>query len=168
MPGDLDGLNKLDAFDVSHNPIEEITKDFFVGHETITKISFFDCHMKKVEKGALEPLYNLKHAIFNYNDCINAQEKNKNGIPSFAANLYDKCDGKGHYIKQHKDDQCIQRPSKEFIHRSSGNVTTFMAIILIIFLLLVIIILCVTLLKIYQNYFRSNWHEMKNSLITTS
>ena len=42
--GDLDGLNKLVIFNVSHNPIKVLGPNFFDGHETIEIISFYDCN----------------------------------------------------------------------------------------------------------------------------
>lgn len=162
LPGDLKGL-RLKSFDVSHNPVEEIPKDFFVDNESIRKISFYDCHLKKIERDALKPLQNLTNVVFDHNECISDREENKNSMKSFIENLYDKCDGNGYYIKEHTPNFCIKNSEK-----SSENVIKFIGILLIIFLLLIITILSITMLKIYQNYFRSNWHEMKTALTTSS
>lgn len=161
MPGDLNGLNKLETFDVSHNSIEEISKDFFEGCTSIKKISFFDCHIKKVEKGALDPLINLKYATFDYNDCI-AERSGDFGMTSFKANLYDKCDGKGYSVKQHKD---VTACNSDLNDSKTSDTFVIVGTVLVVSLFVIITILCVVLLKIYQNYFRSNWHEMKSALI---
>jgi hypothetical protein len=171
LPGDLESLDKLNVFDVSHNPVEEIPKDFFAGHETITKISFYDCHLKEVEKGALEPLKNLDTAYFDYNECINAKKESVSGMQSFIANVYEKCSGEGYYLKRHGEDKII----KEFIATASESISPTpgspenssiitIGIIFITILSLTVIILSITLLKVYRNYFHSNWQEMRNIL----
>ena len=72
--GDLDGLNKLLIFDVSHNPIKVLGPNFFDGHETIEKISFHDCKLKTIHLNALMPLKNLKEAHFKENVCIDQSD----------------------------------------------------------------------------------------------
>lgn len=67
---DLIGLDKLKIFDVSYNPITQITKDYFKGHETLEIISFYDCKLEFVERGALDPLVNLKEGHFEGNICV--------------------------------------------------------------------------------------------------
>jgi hypothetical protein len=80
--GDLDGLDKLLIFDVSYNPIETIPKGFFKGHNHLRKISFYECHLKLIEKGALDHLQDLNEAHFQYNPCINFRADQKYLIPS--------------------------------------------------------------------------------------
>jgi hypothetical protein len=154
LPGDLDGLDKLKNLDVSHNPIEEVKKDVFKNHDTLESVSFFDCHIKKVEKDTFDLMKNLKKAVFKYNDCL---DDTYNSQEALIAEVYDKCDGKGYYVKKHwhcNDDE-------------SQNNNTFIIIgtVFITFLLVTIIALCLVMLRIYQTYFRSNWHEMKSTLI---
>lgn len=161
MPGDLEGLNKLEAFDVSYNSIEEIGKDFFKGCTSIKKISFYDCHIKKVEKGALDPLINLKFASFEYNDCI-VERSGDFGMGTFKADLYDKCDGKGHFVKQREN---VTACFGALNDTKLSDMIVIVGLVFVVSLLIIITILCVILLKIYQNFFRSNWHEMKAALI---
>lgn len=68
--GDLDGLTKLRIFDVSYNPVKRLHRDYFKGHESIEIISFYDCQLNFIEKGALEWLVNLQEGHFQYNECI--------------------------------------------------------------------------------------------------
>lgn len=67
---DLEGLPKLKVFDVSYNPIKILRNTFFEGHENIEYISFYECELKEIEKGALEHLVNIKEGHFQYNQCI--------------------------------------------------------------------------------------------------
>jgi hypothetical protein len=71
MRKDLEGLNKLKVFDVSHNPIKRLKKNFFQDHSSLEIVSFFECELSVIEKGALVPLTNLSRANFEYNKCIN-------------------------------------------------------------------------------------------------
>lgn len=67
---DLNGLTKLRIFDVSHNPVKRLHKNYFKGHSSLEIISFYDCRLSFIEKGALEPLVNLKEGHFQFNVCI--------------------------------------------------------------------------------------------------
>lgn len=162
LPGDLNGLSKLETFDASHNPIEEIDKNFFRNCTSIKKILFVDCHIKKVERGALDPLINLKYASFDFNDCIPVNSDDDYGLESLKANLNDKCDGKGYVIKQRKD---VAACNSDLNDRKTSYIFMIVGLVFGVSLLVIITILSVVLLKIYQNYFRSNWHELKNALI---
>jgi hypothetical protein len=70
FPGDLDGFTNLRTFNVSHNPIEKLTADFFKGLPSIEVISFMDCHLKFIDPKALDLLVNLQTAYFSSNICI--------------------------------------------------------------------------------------------------
>ena len=74
IKGDLDGLNNLKVFDVSHNPIEELKADFFIKSLSIQTVSFNDCHLKFIDPAALDLLVNLDHAIFTNNICIDSED----------------------------------------------------------------------------------------------
>ncbi|KAG5683947.1 hypothetical protein PVAND_013203 [Polypedilum vanderplanki] len=109
LPGDLDGLNKLKTFDVEQNPIHELTVDFFKGKETIETVSFRNCHLRKVENGALDMLKNLKKADFFYNKCITTRIGYSyvyGSMSGYLADLYDKCDGHGVTIRKHNPEIC--------------------------------------------------------------
>jgi hypothetical protein len=72
LTGDeLNGMNKLKIFDVSHNLITNLTANFFKGHKTIEIISFYECRLRFVEEGALDHLVNLQQGHFDLNKCIN-------------------------------------------------------------------------------------------------
>lgn len=76
---DLSGMPKLKIFDMSHNPITNLTRDFFQGHSTIEMISFYKCELTFIETGALDSLVNLKEVFLGKNLCVdyNANEKSK-------------------------------------------------------------------------------------------
>ena len=65
MQGDLKGLDKLEVFDVSHNPIEQLGPDFFKGHGSIESVLFYICHMKIIDTFVLHPLEKLNSALIN-------------------------------------------------------------------------------------------------------
>ena len=88
---DLDGLTKLKIFDVSYNPIRILTKDFFVGHETIEIVSFFSCSLVYIENGTLEVLTNLKEGHFQYNECVDFRGDDKMLLPMLIERLEEKC-----------------------------------------------------------------------------
>lgn len=96
--GDLDGLNKLVIFDVSHNPLTTIPKDFFKGHSHITKISFFECKLDNIEPGTFDHLENLNEGHFQYNPCIDIKALHKLRDQESALSILNrnikKCDGK--------------------------------------------------------------------------
>ena len=65
MQGDLKGLDKLEVFDVSHNPIEQLGPDFFKGHGSIESVAFYNCHLKIIDTFVLDPLEKLNSALIN-------------------------------------------------------------------------------------------------------
>lgn len=83
LNGDLDGLTKLKIFDVAHNPIEEFQSDIFNGHESIERVSFYNCHLKIIDPDVLNPLVNLKKAHFDKNACIDSRASS----PSIYSNV---------------------------------------------------------------------------------
>jgi hypothetical protein len=89
MTGDLDGLDKLEIFDVSHNPVEQLGGDFFKGHTSIHTISFYDCHLKSIDPKALDPLVNLEDAYMSMNVCIDMDGTTP--IRQVKAEIADKC-----------------------------------------------------------------------------
>lgn len=90
--GDLDGLTKLRIFDVSYNPIRRLHKDYFKGHATIEIISFYDCELSFIEKGALEPLVNLKEGHFQLNECIDYRGDDLSLLPDMMEEIKANCE----------------------------------------------------------------------------
>lgn len=88
---DLDGLDKLRIFDVSYNPIKRLHRDFFVGHQSIEIISFYDCNLSFIEEGALSPLVNLKEAHFQYNQCVDYRGDDASLLPSLMETIKEYC-----------------------------------------------------------------------------
>lgn len=175
MNGDLDGLDNLKIFDVSHNPVEYLTKNFFAGKSTIRKISFYDCHLKKVEDGAFEGLTGLKAFFFDQNPCIdirfdgdNFYDSRSDKAEEYIYDIYDKCKGLNHSMRSNLTEIChatnIEKHILENDEHSSSMWST-LSIILLAFTMLLNIIFAFLLVKILRNNFGGNWHEMKSVLI---
>lgn len=88
---DLTGLKKLRIFDVSYNPIQRLEKDFFKGHGSLEIISFYDCAISFIEKGALDPLTNLKEGHFQFNVCIDYRGDDESLLPDLMREVKEYC-----------------------------------------------------------------------------
>lgn len=89
---DLNGLTKLKTLDVSYNPITRLHKNFFKNHESIETISFYECELKFIEKGALEPLVNLKEGHFQFNVCIDFRGDDVSKLPDMHEEIKEYCE----------------------------------------------------------------------------
>jgi len=104
--GDLDGLDNLIHFDVSHNPVELIEKEYFKNHTKLRKFSFHDCHLKKIEKGAFDGLNSIEFLDLSYNDCIAGKYPSNDyfsylpPLRELLVDAYDKCTGAGRLLKE--------------------------------------------------------------------
>ena len=156
LNGDLDGLDNLTVFDVSHNPIEQLGRDFFKGHSTIEKISFFDCHLKIIDVDALKPLVKLTKASFQYNVCIDTQAE-KYTMSSLNSKIKEKCHSANYedQIYNSVDDTKLQTMS--FAQQNAYLIISFFAI--------TTIVLSVALVRIVKSKFNNNWNELKSALI---
>lgn len=162
MDGDLDGLPKLKNFDVSHNPIETISKDFFKGHGSIEIISFFDCHLKVIDPRALDPLENLREAHFQYNVCIREDflGSDVKKINDLKAEIRKNCNQKTNVEKIFAETKsCMSEMNQEM------SFATRNANLIISFFLIVVIGLSVALIQIFRNAFRNNWRELRDNLM---
>jgi hypothetical protein len=160
MTGDLDGLDKLTAFDVSHNPIEQLGHDFFKGHPTIKKISFFDCHLKIIDPEVLTPLKNLEAAAFQYNVCIDYQFTRRSGD---SINIL-----KNRILKCHTStygDQIYNQPDESSPIQTPMTFTQRNAYLIISFFIVVTVALSVVLVKIVRSKFDNDWKELRNAII---
>ncbi|CRK98185.1 CLUMA_CG011550, isoform A [Clunio marinus] len=168
LKGDLDGLNKLRTFDVSHNPIEVLQADFFKGHDTIEIISFYDCHLKLIDHNALNSLPKLRKAYFNYNVCIDYQADDEDMIESLAERFSYNCEDNDHQIfHSGKNDKSHLKEDKKAVHvEDKLPFVKSNAYWILFFLLLIIILLSLILLKTVTTKFGSNWIEFKNHLIS--
>ncbi|KAL7030079.1 hypothetical protein ACKWTF_006507 [Chironomus riparius] len=185
MNGDLDGLNKLKTFDVSHNPVEQIGEEFFKGQKTIERISFYDCHIKKVNRGALDDLTNLNSLFFDQNPCIDTRYDGDSSygsmrdgiIEEVTADIYDKCHGMDHSLRTNQTELCHEIKNvnenltndkliskNDKVQESSSNWSTVLTILLV-FTMLLNIIFSIVLVRIVRNNFNGSWHEMKNVLV---
>jgi hypothetical protein len=104
---DLDGLRKLRIFDVSHNPITQIHRDFFAGHESIEKISFFECKLEYIQKGSLDPLVNLKEGHFQNNDCIDFRGDDPSLIDDLKKEILS-CDSLADSCEENPSENCLK------------------------------------------------------------
>lgn len=160
--GDLDGLTNLKVFDVSHNPIEQLGKDFFQNCVTIEKLSFYNCHLKFIDAKALDPLVNLKLGVFDNNVCFDSRGADASGIRELKAQVRRYCqneDNEDHIFNRHEE--MIKCQSLE--HDLSK--TKALAYITITFLVIALVALIVVLMKIFKSTFSNNWLELKNTLI---
>lgn len=167
MTGDLDGLKNLKIFDVSHNPIDQIGQDFFRGHEKLEKISFYDSHLKKVNRGSLDNFTNLQGLYFDFNACIDA--RTENNFKEFIANIYDKCTGTNYILKNISSVglSCDAVMSESLKRMDDGSYTTSTSIyvVLIAFTVLLNILLGLILFRIFRKNFSGNWNEMRENII---
>lgn len=169
LNGDLDGLDKLIAFDVSHNPIEQLGRDFFKGHGTIQKISFFDCHLKIIDAEALSPLVNLKEATFQYNVCLDFRGNDNhydvsNSIRSLKMRIRDSCHSEkyGNQVFNQFDDV---KPSPLSSRSRSLSFAQRNANLIISLFLIISVVLTAVLVKVFHSKFNNNWSELKKALI---
>lgn len=89
---DLNGLDKLKVFDVSHNRIELLKKGYFEGKSSIKFISFFGCQLRFVDSSALDPLVNLEQGHFQFNHCVDYKGSHKDLVPILKLHLQN-CNG---------------------------------------------------------------------------
>lgn len=166
MTGDIDGLNNLKIFDVSYNPIDQIGADFFKGHENLEKISFYESHLKKVNRGALDNFTNLLGLYFDFNACIDA--RTDSNFDEFIANLYDKCSGTNFLLKNVSSSasNCDQVMSQSLKREDSINSSsTSIYVVLIAFTILLNIILGLILFRLFRKNYGGSWNEMRENII---
>lgn len=155
LEGDLDGLTSLRVFDVSHNPIEILSKDFFKGAASIEIVSFFDCHLKKIEPTALSHLPKLQGGRFQTNVCIDYAVYEPSELEILTSMIRSQCSGEGFDITNNSHQKtCEPLP---FIKKN--------AILIVSFLTISLIFLVIILTKIMRKTFKNNWDELKMSLL---
>lgn len=168
ITGDLDGLEDLKTFDVSHNPVEFVNKDFFKGQNKLERISFYDCHVKKVENGAFAELKSLGYLYFDQNPCIDIRFDGQNSyespeIEEVVANIYDKCTGLNHTLRT--TTACHSIRNEELILESTTEMWHKVLMIFLVITLFLNVIFGFLFVRIYRRNFSGNWVEMKNVLI---
>lgn len=163
LSGDLDGLNKLQYFDVSNNPIEHIGEDFFTGHTSITSVSFSNCHIKKVDFGALDSLKKLTSINFEHNECIDIREEyvNKKTIERLSMLIYSKCHGKGNAIKTINFRECAGNHPNS-LSGSSGSATNYILLPLGILSFLLTLLLGFIIFRVYRSKSDGKFNEVIN------
>lgn len=166
LKGDLEGLTQLKIFDVSHNPIEQLGRDFFEGHASIEVISFYDCHLKLIDPTALDPLKNLSEAYFNMNSCIDFSDKFN--IDGLKVEIRDKC-----HKEKYKEDIFFDNSESSICASSqvSREPTSFVrnnAYVFISLLSIFIVVLGFVLVKTVRSSFDNNWHEFRNVLVNSN
>lgn len=122
--GDLDGLTKLRIFDVSYNPIKRLHKDYFKGHATIEIISFYDCKLRFIEKGALEPLVNLKEGHFQYNECIDYRGEDVSMLPNMMEEVKANCEDPSRTDFSHLKEESTFDPFDDYSGETYKNPAT--------------------------------------------
>jgi hypothetical protein len=164
MTGDLDGLEKLEYLDLSNNPIEQIGHDFFRFMSKLKTIDFDDCHLKKIDAEAFDPIDNLDQASFLSNECID-QLFNKfdrhlvSTTRKLKTTVINNCQGTHHKLKPHFRKNC-QRKVKA---AESTFLDTFVIAALVL-LAIITLTLAASLVYTYQITFHGNWSQMKRFL----
>jgi Leucine-rich repeat (LRR) protein len=87
---DLNEMPKLKILDLSRNPITNLTRDYFQGHDSIEIIAFFDCKLTFIEKGALDSLVNLAEGHLHSNICVDYLARDRSQIPELKKRI-EKC-----------------------------------------------------------------------------
>jgi hypothetical protein len=128
LEGDLDGLTKLKVLDVSHNPITELGENVFKGHSTIEKISFFDCHLKRIHPKALDPLINLSAAYFDHNVCTEFRCDTEYEVEVLKFEIRKKCQSDSYEQEPHKNPsiECDKTESLSFGRRNAYSIIFFL------------------------------------------
>lgn len=88
---DLAGLNKLEKFKSSDNPITHIPKDFFLGHSTLKKISFHNSKIESFYSEMFNQLLNLEKADFSGNTCVDLCAHNNEELITLKENMTKMC-----------------------------------------------------------------------------
>ncbi|KAL7030075.1 hypothetical protein ACKWTF_006503 [Chironomus riparius] len=174
ITGDLVGLDDLIHFDVSHNPIESIKSNFFENKTKLTKISFHDCHLKKIEKGAFDGQSSIQLLELNYNDCVSGKYPSTQSyyyrttpLREFLVDVYDKCTGAGRVLKE---DELIKECIEEEVHSELehyGLVFKF-GIVIICFLVITTIFLAYITYNFYKKSFKSDWNEVNFTVVSAN
>lgn len=159
IDGDLDSLTMLKSFDVSWNPIEELGRNFFNGQTKIEFVSFFFCHLKVIDSGALLPLVSLESANFLDNICISFHITEKYEIIEFGTEARDKCKKEYYEGKMFNRIEIDENPieSLPFLRKNVTLVTICIAIPSVLLLIVLLRLFCVR--------FGSNWVELREALI---
>jgi Leucine-rich repeat (LRR) protein len=161
IDGDLDGFTKLTRFDVSWNPIERLSRNFFIGQDNLEFISFFFCHLKVIDPRALLPLRRLDSANFQDNICISFHITDPFEILEFNEEVRDKCKEEFYKGQMHNDEAADnlrnESSSLPFIREHVMLITSFFAIISIILLTVIVRVFVVRL--------GNNWGELREVLV---
>jgi len=173
--GDLDGLNKLTHFDVSHNPVELIERDYFKNHTKLTKFSFYDCHLKKIEKGAFDSQNSIELMDLSYNDCISGKypatpiyySYRTPSFREFSVDVYDKCTGAGRLLKEQETIKECQVEEVESSPEDYGLLFKF-GIVMVCFLSITSVFLTFVTFNFYKKSFKSDWNEVNFSTVSSN
>jgi len=158
MTGDLNGLTELRVFDVSHNPIEHLASDFFKGQSKIEIISFYDCHLKAVDAGALDHLVALKEGHFKYNNCIDDNASDADEVGGLKVEIANNCIGVQHNDINFEECYVESAASKS---ESKFDVVFFSLFVVFLFISLG---LTFVLFRIFTKRFNNNFTEFTNAL----
>jgi hypothetical protein len=158
LSGDLDGLDHLHTLDLSNNPIDHISDNFFKNHESLREISFENCHVKKVDEGALDMLTNLHSANFRHNECIDINGGHYDTpVAKVRQQIYNKCHGRGNPIRAIESEECAMKGGMSYVN--------FFLLPLALLSLGLTLTLSTVLLRIKQKMTTSNWSEAVNEFV---
>jgi hypothetical protein len=131
--GDLDGLKTLKTLDLSHNPIDYLTADVFEGQESIRRIVFWGCHLRYIDPNVLEPLINLREALFDDNICIDSRCESKNCMEGLKKRLEPRCRDTEN-LSCYKKSKNQEKPKEEanFAERHAYLIVSFFSLFLLV------------------------------------
>ncbi|KAG5683946.1 hypothetical protein PVAND_013202 [Polypedilum vanderplanki] len=159
LAGDLDEYENLKTLSLSWNPIEQIGHDFFRGKNSIEYIYFYECNLKKIDPEALDPLINLKYAIFDGNECIGSTFRSGATLGNLKSIIIRNCQGDDQ-LKNFKSKKNCEKETKI----SENSFLDVFIIITLTFLSIIMIILIIVLNFINKRLFLGNWNQIKENL----
>ncbi|KAG5683945.1 hypothetical protein PVAND_013201 [Polypedilum vanderplanki] len=160
LTGDLDGFTKLKFLDLSDNPIEQISHDFFRGKFFIEVIYFYNCNLKKIDADAFLPLISLKTLLLKGNECIDKNFYINNLPPLSMRNeiknaIIENCQGDHQQLKPQFKENCERK-----VEASGSSIDVFIIFTLII-LAIILAGLSIVLIYTYRVVFKENWNQMR-------
>lgn len=163
LDGDLDELTNLKVFDVSHNPIEQLGRNFFRNQRKIETISFYDCHLKIIDPKSLDPLINLQEAHFQINVCIDYYASEESMLNDLKAEIGDKCTSELYnerIYNQINNSLCNCNQTVETLSFTRRN-----TYVMISCLGVVITVLIAVLVRIILRKNLNSWHDVRATLL---
>ena len=163
LQGDLDGLDNLEVFDLTHNPVEQLGANFFKGHSKISTVAFYDCHLKMIDPAVLDPLKKINNIFFNLNYCIDFVSNGDDAVNAFKIEIADKCQGhvNDKIFKHHeKKPVCSKLHDESKSHKSAMSFVQKHCYVFLVVLTISNIVLSIFLLQNSKEKIAECWSEL--------